>query len=44
LITEYTQEEFKSKKEELMQQRLQAFKEQDWQNYGKFISMAAQAF
>jgi len=30
LITSLTQEEFKPQKEELMQQRLKAFKESDW--------------
>jgi len=27
-----------------MNQRVNAFKEQDWANYGKFIGMAAQEY
>lgn len=44
LITAMTQTEFKPKKEELMLQRIQAYKEQDWPTYGKMIGMAAQSF
>jgi hypothetical protein len=42
LITENVNLQFKQKKEELMEQRIQAFKEKDWQKYGTFIQMAAQ--
>ena len=43
-ITAFILEEFKPRKEELMNQRVNAFKEQDWANYGKFIGMAAQEY
>lgn len=41
LITGLTQEEFKPQKEELMQQRLKAFKESDWQRYAQCIGQAS---
>lgn len=44
LITSMTQQEFKPTKEELMQQRVQAYKNNDWQNYAKFISQAASTY
>lgn len=38
------QEEFKPIKEDFMKQRINAYNENDWQNYAKYIGMAAQAF
>ena len=44
LITDLTQEEFNTQKEELMQQRLKAFKESDWQRYAQCIDQARNAY
>jgi len=37
IVMQSCQEEFKPIKEDLMKQRIKAFKENDWQNYAKFI-------
>lgn len=42
IITEHVMNQFKQTKEEMMQQRIQAYKDRDWPRYGDLINKAAQ--